>query len=486
MADNLKTEQSDKTKPPQMFLWISRAIAILGAVTIASVTPPEGLTASGQSLAAITFLMAVLWMSEAAPIILTSTLPLLFFPILEIAPIKAVAPVYVKDLIWLFFGGFQLAFAVERCGLHRRMAMGVLRAVGSRSDRVVLGFMLASGLLSMWLFNTSTTLMLLPVAMAVVRQLDPESKTYLGEACMLGLAYAASIGGTGTYLGTAPNGVFREQAATFGTEMSFGHWMIFATPLALILIMIVWLYLVRFALPIKGGNEGQIDFGEGVDKPWSASEKRVLVFFVVTVFLWLSRGYLSALLDLEKGMLTDGKIAMVTTLLLYITPSGGGDSRLLTLSDGKRTPWAILVLFGGGFAIAEGFKSTGLSFWVGETMKNWISGWPIYAVILVVVLLVTFLTEITSNTATANVLLPVIGSLAVATDTPVVLLMLPATLAASCAFMMPVATPPNAIVYGSNLVSLRRMAMVGVGVNLLTAVAITIWTLTWGKLVLPI
>ena len=166
--------------------------------------------------------------------------------------------------------------------------------------------------------------------------------------------------------------------------------------------------------------------------------------------------------------------------------SGAAGQRLLTFAEGKRTPWAILVLFGGGFAIAQGFQSTGLSVWVGEAMKGWVEGWPIYAVILVVVLLVTFLTEITSNTATANVLLPVIGSLAVATDTPAVLLMLPATLAASCAFMMPVATPPNAIVYGSKMVSLRRMATVGFGVNLLTAFAITIWTLTWGNVVLPI
>ena len=482
----MTSNQSDPTAPHPSFVWGARALAIGGATALFLITPPDGMSANAQALAAVTFLMAVLWMSEAAPVILTSLLPLILFPTLNISGVMEVAPVYVKDLIWLFFGGFQLAFAVERCGLHKRMAMGVLRMVGTRADRVVLGFMLASGLLSMWLFNTSTTLMLLPVAMAVVRQLDPHKKSYLAEACMLGLAYAASIGGTGTYLGTAPNGVFREQAVTFGTEMSFGHWMLFAMPLAIILILTVWLFLVRIALPIKGTNEASVNFGEHIAHRWSTAEKRVLVFFVITVFLWLSRGYISSLLALEKGVLTDGRIAMVATCLLYLTPSGAAGQRLLTFAEGKRTPWAILVLFGGGFAIAQGFQSTGLSVWVGEAMKGWVEGWPIYAVILVVVLLVTFLTEITSNTATANVLLPVIGSLAVATDTPAVLLMLPATLAASCAFMMPVATPPNAIVYGSKMVSLRRMATVGFGVNLLTAFAITIWTLTWGNVVLPI
>ena len=479
-----KKQQSQHSRQ-LLFIWMARAIGTAGALSIYALPATEGLSTSAQSLAAVTFLMAVLWMTEAAPVIFTSLLPLVFFPIFEISEFATVLPVYVKDLIWLFFGGFQLAFAVEKCGLHKRMAMAVLNAVGTEADRVVLGFMLASGLLSMWLFNTSTTLMLLPVAMAVVRQLDPDKRSHLGEACMLGLAYAASIGGTGTYLGTAPNGVFREQAATFGTEISFGNWMLFAMPLAIILIFVVWLFLVKVALPIRGIQGAQVDFASEVPETWSTAEKRVAYVFAATVFLWLTRGYLSSFLDLEKGVLTDGRIAIVSTIFLYLMAAGQNTGRLLTIAEGRRTPWSILVLFGGGFAIAQGFKGTGLSMWVGETMKVWVTGWPIYAVILVIVLMVTFLTEITSNTATANVLLPVIGSLAVATDTPVVLLMLPATLAASCAFMMPVATPPNAIVYGSKMVSIKRMASVGFVINILTAVAITVWTLTWGKLVLP-
>lgn len=476
------TEQSRQL----LFVWTARVISVAGAAGIYALPATDGLTPSAQSLAAVTFLMAVLWMTEAAPVIFTSLLPLALFPLFEVSEFTSVLPVYVKDLIWLFFGGFQLAFAVEKCGLHKRMAMAVLNAVGTQPDRVVLGFMLASGLLSMWLFNTSTTLMLLPVAMAVVHQLDPDKRSHLGEACMLGLAYAASIGGTGTYLGTAPNGVFREQAATFGTEISFGNWMLFAMPLAIILILLVWLFLVRIALPVRGIEGGKVSFASEVTTRWSSAEKRVGYVFAITVCLWLTRGYISTLLELDKGVLTDGRIAVVSTLVLYLMAGGGGTGKLLTVAEGRRTPWSILVLFGGGFAIAQGFKSTGLSMWVGETMKVWVTGWPIYAVILVIVLMVTFLTEITSNTATANVLLPVIGSLALATDTPVVLLMLPATLAASCAFMMPVATPPNAIVYGSKMVSIKRMASVGFGINILTGVAITIWTLTWGTLVLPI
>jgi sodium-dependent dicarboxylate transporter 2/3/5 len=482
----MNTEKQSTHRSAQvLFIWTARLLSIVGAIGIYALPETSGLSTSGQSLAAVTFLMAVLWMTEAAPVILTSLLPLLLFPILEISEFTSILPVYVKDLIWLFFGGFQLAFAVERCGLHKRMAMAVLNAVGTQADRVVLGFMLASGLLSMWLFNTSTTLMLLPVAMAVVQQLDPDKRSHLGEACMLGLAYAASIGGTGTYLGTAPNGVFREQAATFGTEISFGNWMLFAMPLAIILIFVVWFFLVRIALPIRGIQAQEVNFASEVPSTWSSAEKRVACIFAVTVFLWLTRGYISTLLSLDKGVLTDGRIAILSTIVLYLTAAGHKAGKLLTLAEVRRTPWSILVLFGGGFAIAQGFKGTGLSMWVGETIKVWVTGWPIYAVILVIVLMVTFLTEITSNTATANVLLPVIGSLAVATDTPVVLLMLPATLAASCAFMMPVATPPNAIVYGSKMVSIKRMASVGFGINILTAVAITAWTLTWGKLVLP-
>lgn len=483
MAD----ENADATREKQgLFVWMARVVALSGAIAISLLPPTAGLSEQAQNLAAVTFLMAVLWMTEAAPVILTSLLPLGLFPLLEISDIGAVLPVYVKDLIWLFFGGFQLAFAVEKCGLHRRMAMAVLNAVGTQPDRVVLGFMLASGLLSMWLFNTSTTLMLLPVAMAVVRQLDPEMRSHLGETCMLGLAYAASIGGTGTYLGTAPNGVFREQAATFGTEISFGHWMLFAMPLAILLIFCVWFFLTRIALPIRGLTPTKLELvGQTTDR-WSTAEKRVALIFSITVTLWLTRGYLTSLLDLEKGMLTDGRIAIMSTLILYLFRGSDSSARLLTAIEIKKTPWSILVLFGGGFAIAAGFKQTGLSMWVGETMKLWVHGWPIYAVVITIVLLVTFLTEITSNTATANVLLPVIGSLAVATNTPVVLLMLPATLAASCAFMMPVATPPNAIVYGSKMVSIKRMASVGLWVNLLTAFAITGWTLTWGQLVLPL
>ena len=272
------------------------------------------------------------------------------------------------------------------------------------------------------------------------------------------------------------NGVFREQAATFGTDISFGNWMLFAMPLAILLIVCVWLFLTRIALPIRGLAPAKIDLIAPATGRWSTAEKRVAFIFATTVTLWLTRGYLTSLLDLEKGFLTDGRIAIVSTIILYFTKGGSSSGRLLTLTEGRKTPWSILVLFGGGFAIASGFKQTGLSMWVGETMKLWVHGWPVFAVVLTIVLLVTFLTEITSNTATANVLLPVIGSLAVATDTPVVLLMLPATLAASCAFMMPVATPPNAIVYGSNMVSIKRMASVGLWVNLLTAFAITGWT----------
>ena len=460
--------------------------AIICTVLVLQLETSENLSTTAHSLAAVTLMIAILWISEALPVILTSALPLALFPLFEIASFDEVWPVYLKDLIWLFFGGFQLAFAVEKCGLHKRIAMGVLRVMGAKPDRVVLGFMLAGGLLSMWLFNTSTTLMLLPVALAVVRQIDPQKSSQLAEACLLGLAYGASLGGTGTYLGTAPNGVFREQAAVYDASLTFGEWMLFATPLSIGMILMVWLYLTRFAFPLQNVKTADLSEVYGQITPWSQAEKNVGLVFLVTVSMWMGKGYVIDQFPMMGSILTDGRIAVIATVLLLIMPTkASGGSRLLTHHELKKTPWEILVLFGGGFAIAYAFKTTGLSAWVGGELKALVSGWHIFYLVLTVVLCITFLTEITSNTATANVMLPIIGSLAVASEIQPALVMLPATLAASCALMMPVATPPNAIVYGTKVIGLRTMARVGFGINILTALAITIWTLSWGPLVLP-
>ncbi len=476
--------ESNSGDTTQHGLWIGPVLALI----IWALPTPSGLEPEAHALAALTALMAAWWMTEAIPVAVTALIPLALFPFFGVGTAKQVAPSYGHDLIWLFFGGFQLAFAIERWGLHRRMAMFMVRLFGTRGDHLILGFMLAAGLLSMWLLNTSTTLMMLPVAMAVAAALEPEGEGPFGHALMLGLAYAASVGGMGTYLGTAPNGVFRGVAESMSIEVSFGQWMLFAAPLSILLMVSIWLYLTRIAYPVErkqlpedhpANHTLNADLGA-----WSRGEKLIGIIFTVAVLAWVSRRWLLGVIGLPPKSVSDATIAIIVTLVLYLikVPTDDGERRtLLSWNETGKTPWHILILFGGGFALAGGFQRTGLSTWMGGQLAEVTGGWPIPLLILAVVLFMTFLTEVTSNTATATVLLPIIGGLSVASDIPPLLLMLPATMAASCAFMLPVATPPNAIVYGSGLIRLPEMARVGLWVNLGTSLIITGWMLTWGQ-----
>ncbi len=474
-------------------------LGLLLAAGVWALPAAEGLSDPAHRLAAITTLMATWWMTEAVPIAIVALLPLVLFPLAQVAPAKVVAPQYGHDLVWLFFGGFQLAFAIERWNLHRRIALFLVRVAGTRADRLVLGFMAASGLLSMWLLNTSTTLMLLPVALAVARAIEPGAPHGgpFGKALMLGLAYAASVGGMATYLGTAPNGVFRGIGQTFGVDVAFGDWMLFAAPLSLLLMGLIWLYLTRIAFPVErrelpDDHPARAALAQRLG-PWSPAEKRIGVIFALAVAAWVSRRWIVAGLGFEKGAITDTTIAIAVAAALFVLPTpvtrGEGDARpgrarLMNWQTAQRTPWHILLLFGGGFALAAGFAETGLSVWLGARMAELITGWPLPLVILAVVLFMTFLTEVTSNTATATVLLPVMGGLALAMGLDPALLLIPATLAASCAFMLPVATPPNAIVYGSELLTMPDMARAGLWINLGSGLVITAWMLTWGAWVL--
>lgn len=494
-----------ETQPPPMPEQRSRAARVglwlgpLLAGAILLLPTGGGLSPEAHRLAAVTALMATWWMSEALPIAVVALLPLVLFPLAGIAPARSVAPNYGHDLVWLFFGGFQLAFAIERWDLHRRIAMFLVRVAGTRADRLVLGFMIAAGLLSMWLLNTSTTLMLLPVALAVARAIEPDRPAGgpFGKALMLGLAYAASVGGLGTYLGTAPNGVFRGVGQTFGVDIGFGQWMLFATPLSLLLLALIWLYLTRVAFPVERtelppGHPARValDTRPG---PWTPAEKRVALVFALAAAAWVSRRWLVEAVGLPGDAVTDTTVAIAVAVALFLIPTPldrdgdghpDGRARLMDWTTAARTPWHILLLFGGGFALADGFGDTGLSAWLGGQMAAAVDGWPLVLVVLASVLFMTFLTEVTSNTATATVLLPVIGGLAVAMGVPPVMLLVPATLAASCAFMLPVATPPNAIVYGSDLLSMPDMARAGLWINLGSAGVITAWMFTWGAWVL--
>lgn len=463
--------------------WLGPALAAV----VLLLPPPATVSEHAHLLSAVAVLMAVWWMTEALPVAVTALLPLALFPFLGIATAGEVAPSYGNNLIWLFFGGFQLAFAIERCGLHRRLAMFMIRLLGTRSDLLVLGFMLAAALLSMWITNTSTTLMLLPVAMSVAGVME---KKDFGKALMLGVAHAASVGGIGTYIGTAPNGIFNQEAAARGIGMSFGHWMLFAAPLSLVLVCYIWFYLTRV--------DGKLERTPlGPDHPvrksirerppaWSREEMAVAAVFAAAVVAWVGRRFAMDALGMDPGTVNDANVAIAVAVLLYVVrvPAGGGYSALLTWRETANTPWHILLLFGGGFALGAAFKTTGLSAWMGSALAEATLGWPLAFVILAIVLFITFLTEVTSNTATAIILMPVIGDLAVSANLDPLLLLLPATLAASCAFMLPVATPPNAIVYGSGWIRGTDMAKAGFGLNVGTGVLITLWTLTWGRVVL--
>lgn len=477
-------EETGNPKAARIGLWLGPALAVLVILLPASDT----LSPAAHRLAAVTALMATWWMTEALPVAVVALVPLVLFPLLGIATATATAPSYGHDLVWLFFGGFQLAFAIERWDLHRRIARALVRLVGTRADRLVLGFMVAIAALSMWLSNTSTTLMMLPVALAVARAIEPTEGGPFGKALMLGLAYGASVGGIATYLGTPPNVVFRGIAQGFGVDIGFGRWMAFAAPLAAMMVLLIWFYLTRIAFKVErhalpADHPASRTLAEP-PQPWTPAEKRVAVLFALAAAGWIGRQWITDALGLPG--ITDTTIAIAIAVALFVirTPTPAGSQPLLDWQTAARTPWHILLLFGGGFALAAAFSETGLSAWLGGGLAVVVDGWPVPLVVLAVTLFVTFLTELTSNTATATVLLPVIGGLAQAMGVPVVMLMVPATIAASCAFMLPIATPPNAIVYSSGHLRMGDMARAGLWINLTTAVLITAWMLTWGAWVL--
>ena len=437
------------------------ALAIGGAVWAADV----GLAAAGT--AGVAGLCAIWWVLEPVPIAATSLLPLTVFAVSGVRTPVELFEAYTHPLIILLLGGFVLSKGVESCGAHRRLAMAMLRATGGGEKRLVLGFMLASGLCSMWISNTATTLMLLPVALAVI---PPDgSGRRLAVPLLLGVAYAASIGGIATPIGTPPNivfmGAYEEHT---GVTYSFLEWMKIGLPVSLVMLPLAWLYLTR-GLSTTGDVPAMASVG-----PWRTSERRVAVVFGATVFLWVFRteplGGWSQVLAVQDYV-TDSRIAIVAAGTLLVLPGGNG-RRLLSLRAAVDIPWKLLLLFGGGIAIAGAFKSSGLSSALGELLA---SGTALPALVLtaIVALLVTFLTEITSNTATTTLLMPILAATADAAQLAPSALMIPATLSASCAFMLPVATAPNAIVFGVGHVPGPSMAREGLTLNFIGIAVVT-------------
>ena len=479
--------------------WLGLAVGLVVAVVVYFVMP-EDVSHPAKLTAATALLMGIWWMSEAIPIPATALLPLIIFPIGAGVDMKDVGASYGNDIIFLFMGGFLLALAMQRWNLHRRIALVTVRAVGTKPTMVVAGFMIATAFLSMWVSNTATAVMMLPIGVSVlvlVAALDKDAptdgdgkvdvedvlhKTNFGTALMLGIAYAASVGSLATIIGTPPNTLLVGYlSAEQGIDIGFGQWMIAGVPLAAAFLVVVWFLLTKVLFKpemdeIPGGRKLITDEIAKLGK-LSQGEIRVGVMFVLAALAWVSLP-----LIWEDPIVTDAGVAMIVGALLFLLPAGAARGvRLLDWETAIKLPWGVLLLFGGGLALSSQFGSSGLTEYIG-TQAEKLGGVPVVLLIVLITAGVIFLTELTSNTATAATFLPVAGGVAMGLGLDPLLLTIPVALAASCAFMLPVATPPNAVAYGSGYVSIANMVKGGIWLNLIGIVLITatVFTLmTW-------
>lgn len=445
--------------------------------------PPQGMGEAAQGVAAVTLLMATWWISEAIPIAATALLPIVLFPLLGVMSTAQTTSSYANHLIYLFLGGFLIAMAMQKWNLHRRIALHTIRLVGFSPSRTVLGFMLATAFLSMWISNTATAMMMLPIGLAVIAshsEHDEPDKAF-AIALMLGIAYAASIGGVATLIGTPPNAILAGVLEkTTGRTIGFAEWMGFALPLSLLMLAIAWLYLTRIAYPSRHASGQQtrelLRMQLRQLGPIGREEKWILAIFTGVAVAWILRGLVKVAWLEGVG---DASIAMAGATLLFLVPSDWRQGRfLLDWESAVKLPWEIIILFGGGFTLASGFAESGLTAWF-VSQLGLLHDTPPWLLIAAVTLLVIFLTEVTSNTATATIVLPVMGALAAAMGMNAAALMIPAAIAASYAFMLPVATPPNAIVFSSGQLSIPQMARAGLWMNLIASLVITLFILLW-------
>lgn len=425
----------------------------------------NGSTPAVAWTAGITFLCASWWILEPIPIPVTSLLPLALLPLVGVLTPAEVGESYGNALILLLMGGFMLSTAMERSGVHRRIALNMVGLFGGGGRALVFGFMAASAVLSMWISNTATTLMLLPIVLAVTEQTRDHR---LQLALLLGIAYAGSVGGIGTPIGTPPNLIFMKiYAETTGVQMSFTEWMRMGLPVVVVLVPAIALWLTR---GLRDGEKLQLpDTGR-----WRPEEVRTLAVFAVTALAWITRrepfGGWSEWLGLPTA--NDASVALLAVVAMFLVPNGRG-GRLLNWQTAGSIPWGILILFGAGIAIAKAFGNSGISTTIGEALAG-LQHLPLLLVIAVLCLSVTFLTEVTSNTATTALLMPILAAGAVAASLDPRMLMVPAAMTASCAFMLPVATGPNAVVFSSNRIQIREMAREGFVLNLIGVAVVTL------------
>ena len=484
--------------------WLLFAFSIV--IFIFLLVFPESLSPQKPQIAymaALAILMAVWWMTEIVPLAVTALLPVALYPLLGIMSGKAVASTYFNHIIFLFIGGFLMALAMEKWALHRRIALKLLLLIGLSPARLLLGFMLTTALLSMWVSNTATTMMMVPILLSIIAKMEEIKITKalknIEKALLLGIAYAASIGGIATLIGTPPNLSFIRIYKIYfpnAPDISFAQWFIFAFPLALILLLVTYVYL--YILFFRNNNLQLSTGKEVIYKEYkelgamSYEEKWVLCLFTILALLWLFRNPINigglkipgwSSLFSHSHWITDGNVAIFMAILLFLIPAKNKKKAnfLMDWSTAHRIPWHIILLFGGGFALASGFKVSGLSTFIGQNLTA-LQNLPPIVLLLIIITTITFLTELTSNTATVETFLPILAALAVAVKINPLLLMIPATIAASFAFMLPVATPPNAIVFGSNRLTISDMMETGFWLNIIGIIVLTLvsyFYMTW-------
>ena len=453
---------------------------VLGPVLFALVMlffNPENLNPDAKSILASTIWIAIWWITECVPISVTALLPIVLFPLTGGLDIKSTTASYGHNLVFLFVGGFIIALAIEKWNLHKRVALNIIKFTGTKKSRIILGFMIATAVLSMFISNTATTIMILPVGMAIISKVSESNNSYeninFGKSLMIAIAYSASIGGMATLIGTPPNMIFAGVVKeSYGIEIGMLEWSKFGLPVSLFLLIICWIYLTKVAFSFEDKNQasGKQEINNQLKKlgKFSNEELKVSVIFGLTAFGWIFRKQLVKIIP----FLDDTIIAISFAIVLFIIPDKK-NKPLLNWEDTIKLPWGILLLFGGGMAIASAFGKSGLALWIANLLST-MNGVSLFLLILIIVVSINLLTELTSNMATTAMLLPVLVTMALAINVHPYFLLVSATLAASCAFMLPVATPPNAIVFGSGLLKIEDMFKKGIWMNLFSVIVISL------------
>ena len=445
--------------------------------------PYELLNPEADRVISVAAWMVIWWITECVSISITALIPLVIFPLVGIMDIKEVGPIYGSHIVWLFFGGFVMALALEKVNLHKRIALSIVKITGTTPDRIVLGFMLATAFLSMWISNTATTVVMLPIALSVISLLKNDDDGFTNQdrkfalSLMLGIAFSANVGGVATIIGTPPNMVmigFLEE--TYGSDISFAKWMMIGVPFSLLMLTIIYLVLVKLIYP--SGLMARQDSAELIQNELNklgslqATEIRVLIIFITTMLLWIFRAKINSLTD--AIVLSDAGISMLAAFTLFAIPFKfiKGDF-ILTWKDTQKLPWGILILFGGGLALAKGLAVSGVIEFIGDTISQGNFSVLLVGTLLIIVLL--FMTELMSNVALVSIFCPVVAGIAIGLDVEMLYLLIPVTMAASCAFMLPMATPPNAIVFASGYVKVHEMLKAGVILNVVAIILVVIF-----------